>query len=185
MVRLLRRRAVFLDRDGVIVRSIVKDGKPYAARRLEDFRLLPGARTAISSLKAAGLWVVVVTNQPDIANGLVPERLVAAMHARLRSELAIDDIGMCPHNSAAGCGCRKPKPGLLLKAAADHNIDLRKSYMVGDRISDVLAGSSAGCQTIFIDRRYAESAGKNIGTEMIVHSLPGAARLILSLISKR
>ncbi len=141
---------------------------------------MPGAAEAIFSLKEAGFLVVVVTNQPDIANGLVDPQVVAEMHAKMRSKLAIDDVRMCPHNSAAGCECRKPKPGLLFSAAADHNIDLLESYMVGDRISDVMAGSSAGCRSIFIDRHYAETIGQQIGTDMIATSLPGAVRLILT-----
>ncbi|MBL8630570.1 MAG: HAD-IIIA family hydrolase [Rhodospirillaceae bacterium] len=169
----------------MIVRSHVRDGKAYAVRRLKDFRFLPGAKDAISRLKKAGFRVVVVTNQPDIANGLVDPQIVAEMHAKMRAKLAIDDVRMCPHNSAAGCKCRKPKPGLLLKAAADHNIDLLESYMVGDRISDVKAGTSAGCRTIFIDRHYAETVGQEIGTDMIATSLPGAVRLILTKKSKR
>jgi len=180
MVKSPARRAVFLDRDGVIVRSHVRDGKAYAVRRLEDFRLLPGAAAAIARLKKAGFFLVVVTNQPDIANGLISEKIVKEMHTRLLAKTAIDDVRLCPHNSEAKCDCRKPKPGMLLSAAADHNIDLRKSFMVGDRISDVLAGSRAGCQSIFIDRRYAESRGQTIGTDLIARSLPGAADIILS-----
>ena len=185
MVKSPWRRAVFLDRDGVVVRSVVRDGKPYAVRRLEDLRLLPGAGGSIASLKKAGFLVIVVTNQPDIANGLISPEIVDEMHARLRTKLTIDDVRMCPHNSASGCDCRKPKPGMLLQAAADHNVNLGKSYMVGDRISDVLAGASAGCQSIFIDRHYAETKGQAIGTDMIERSLPSATRLILSHLSRR
>jgi D-glycero-D-manno-heptose 1,7-bisphosphate phosphatase len=131
-------------------------------------------------LKNAGFLVVVVTNQPDIANGLVAEPLVAAMHDKMRRALPIDAVMLCPHNAAAGCDCRKPKPGMLLKAAADLDIDLIGSYMVGDRISDVHAGAAAGCKSIFIDRHYTETKGQEIGTDLIVTTLPAAAKLILS-----
>ena len=173
-------RAVFLDRDGVINRCEVRNGKPYSPRCLDDFRLLPGAAAAVQALKNAGLLVIVVTNQPDIGNGLVGVHIVESMHDRLRRRLAIDDIKMCPHRQDAGCDCRKPKPGMLLEAARRWQIDLDKSFIVGDRWTDVVAGQAVGCYTIFIDRGYQEPrlATPNNSTK----SLRSAARLILSLI---
>jgi D-glycero-D-manno-heptose 1,7-bisphosphate phosphatase len=179
-----RRRAVFLDRDGVINRAIVRGGKPFAPRRLEDFRILPGAAAAVASLKAAGLRVIVVTNQPDIGNGRVAAATIDAIHDRLRHEVAVDDIRMCPHGQAAGCACRKPKPGLLAAAARDHAIDLAQSFMVGDRASDMLAGVAAGCYTVFIDRKYMETRGQGFHRDATVRSLPGAARHILSRLGR-
>ena len=129
----ISRPAVFLDRDGVINRSEVRDGKPYAPRRLQDFRLLPGVINAIYDLKQAGLLVIVVTNQPDIGNGFVDTGVIDAMHEKLRRVSSIDDILVCPHRQDAGCRCRKPKPGMLIKAAKKWKIDLKKSFMVGDR----------------------------------------------------
>jgi D-glycero-D-manno-heptose 1,7-bisphosphate phosphatase len=176
----MRRRAVFLDRDGVINRALVRDGKPYAPRSLAEFRLLPGARAGIERLRAAGLAVIVVTNQPDIGNGLVSEAAVAAMHERLRRRLPVSDVRVCPHRQSAGCVCRKPQPGMLLAAAHDLDIDLAASFMVGDRHSDVLASRAAGCYTLFIDRGYAETRGLSIPADAIVRSLPAAVRHILS-----
>lgn len=171
------RRAVFLDRDGVINRSHVVAGKPYAPRRIEDFRLLPGAAVAIDTLATAGFLVFVVTNQPDIGNRLVAPSVVTAMHERLRRELRIEEVYCCPHRQDENCTCRKPAPGMLLEAAACHHIDLSASFMVGDRSSDMEAGQRAGCDTIFIDRRYAE--GLRVRPHVIVRSLPAAARHIL------
>jgi D-glycero-D-manno-heptose 1,7-bisphosphate phosphatase len=185
MVTTALRRAAFLDRDGVILRSTVRAGKPYAPRRLEDCRLLPGARAAIDDLKRAGLLVIVVTNQPDIGNGLVEASVVEQMHARLRRTLAVDDIRMCPHRQDAGCDCRKPRPGMLRDAARAHGIDLARSFMVGDRASDVEAGAAAGCYTVFLDRRYGENAGRDIRADVTVRSLPEAARHLLSRIESR
>lgn len=150
------RRAVFLDRDGVINRCAVRAGKPYAPRRLQDFRLLPHAAANIAALRRAGLLVIVVTNQPDIGNGLVDRRIIEAMHDALRRRAAPDDIRMCPHGQDAGCDCRKPKSGMLIEAARDWNIDLGKSFMIGDRRSDIVAGETVGCYTIFVDRGYRE-----------------------------
>lgn len=173
------RRAVFLDRDGVIVRSKIINGKPYAVRRLEEFRLLPGAKAAIAALHRAGFLVIVVTNQPDIGNGLVDVETVEAMHDRLRRELAITDIEMCPHAQAEHCGCRKPKPGMLIGAARRYGIDFSRSFMIGDRCGDILAGAKAGCYTVFLNRGY--DACQVLEPDRVVRSLPAAARHILSL----
>ncbi len=151
-----KHRAVFLDRDGVINRCEVRDGKPYAPRRVEDFRLLPGVIPAVQSLKHAGLLVIVVTNQPDIGNGLVDVNVVEAMHDKLMNRLPVDDIKVCPHRQNEGCECRKPKPGLLVEAAKEWDIDLARSFMVGDRWGDIVAGQAVGCYTFFIDRGYRE-----------------------------
>lgn len=177
------RRAVFLDRDGVINRSTVRGGKPYAPRRLEDFRLLPGVVKAVAALRRGGFLVVVVTNQPDIGNGLVAAGVVDAMHDKLRSRLRVDDIRVCPHRQDAGCTCRKPRPGMLLDAAKALGIDLARSYMVGDRTGDVVAGKAAGCYTILIERGYSEPA--LAVPDDRAKSLPAAATRILSLSTRR
>jgi D-glycero-D-manno-heptose 1,7-bisphosphate phosphatase len=170
-------RAVFLDRDGVLVRAMMVDGKSYAARRVKDFRLLPGARRAVEALRAAGYKIVVVTNQPDIGNGLIEPRVVEAMHQRLREAIAPDLIKTCPHRQDDGCECRKPKPGMLVAAAKELGINLRSSYMVGDRWSDVVAGQSAGCYTFFVDRGYRETISAR--PDCIVKTLPAAVDIIL------
>ncbi len=175
-----KRRAVFLDRDGVINRSEVRNGKPYAPRALAQFRLLPGVIEAVKSLKRAGLLVIVVTNQPDIGNGLVDAAVVDAMHAKLRRVLPVDDIKVCPHRQDEGCTCRKPKPGMLLEAAREWNIDLKTSFMVGDRWGDIVAGRAAGCYTVFINRGYSEQQLAVPNSHAF--SLPSASRSIISLI---
>lgn len=174
-----RRPAVFLDRDGVLNRTELRDGKPYAPRRVAEFRLLPGAAGAVRRLKQADFWVGVVTNQPDIGNGLVEQSVVAAMHERLRARVPVDAIAVCPHRPSEGCDCRKPKPGMLTAFAADFGLDLAGSFMVGDRIPDMLAGRAAGCYTIFIDRGYRESQGIEIPADTVTRSLPESVRYIL------
>jgi D-glycero-D-manno-heptose 1,7-bisphosphate phosphatase len=171
---------VFLDRDGVVTRSEVRDGKPYALRSLKGFRLLPGVRAAIVKLKRAGLLVIIVTNQPDIGNGLVDPAVVAAMHDRLRARLPLDDIKMCPHRQNENCSCRKPRPGMLTSAAKKWGINLKQSFMVGDRWGDIVAGQVVGCYTIFIDRGYVEP--QTVTPDNYATSLGSATRLILSLI---
>jgi len=147
--------AVFLDRDGVLVETFVRDNRAYAATTLRDFRLVDNAATEVERLREAGLAPIVVTNQPDVARGLIAPATLAAMNERLTAELPVLDIFVCTHDSSAACTCRKPKPGMLEAAAVKWNIDLQRSFMVGDRASDVEAGRAAGCRTILMDRPYS------------------------------
>ncbi len=175
-------RAVFLDRDGVLSRPLIRRRKSYAPRLLRDFKLVPNAAKSVSRLKDAGFLVIVVTNQPDIGNGHVRAEVVEQMHDRLRKCAAVDAILVCPHSQTDGCECRKPGPGMLLAAAKRFKIDLSRSYMVGDRPSDVAAGLSAGCRTVFIDRRYAE--GSPLLSNFRARSLQAAVTQILSQVPK-
>ncbi len=150
------RRAVFLDRDGVIDRAIVRDGKPHPPTSLSELEILPGVPEALEKLRAAGYRLIVVTNQPDVARQAQTQDAVEAMHAALQAQLPIDEFRVCYHDDADGCDCRKPQPGLLLGAARDMDVDLSSSFMVGDRWRDIEAGRRAGCTTIFIDYHYAE-----------------------------
>jgi D-glycero-D-manno-heptose 1,7-bisphosphate phosphatase len=148
-------RAVFLDRDGVLNRAIVRDGRPYPPSTLEDFEILPGAAEAARRLRDAGFLLIVATNQPDVARGTQRREVVEAMNGRLVAAMPIDDARVC-YEDGDDCPRRKPNPGLLLEAAEAHAIDLSASYMVGDRWRDVEAGRRAGCRTVFIDRDYRE-----------------------------
>jgi D-glycero-D-manno-heptose 1,7-bisphosphate phosphatase len=173
-----RRRAVFLDRDGVINRVSIRDGKPHPPASEEALELLPGVSDALARLHAAGFQLVVVTNQPDIARGTQRRDVVDRMHARLRAELPIDDIRVCDHDDRDSCACRKPKPGLLESAAREGALSLEQSFMVGDRWRDVEAGRRAGCTTVFIDCGYDEP--RPGGADVVVRSLADAADWILS-----
>ncbi|MEO5337796.1 MAG: HAD family hydrolase [Magnetospirillum sp. WYHS-4] len=169
--------AVFLDRDGVLVRPVVRDGKPYAPLAADDMELLPGAAAAVARLKKAGFFLVVVTNQPDVARGDLDRAVVETMHARLLDWLPLDAVRTCWHDDRDGCSCRKPKPGLLLDAAADFAIDLAASYMVGDRWRDVEAGLAAGVRTVFID--YGWSEKRPPAPDFVVGSVAEAAAIVL------
>lgn len=153
---LIMRRAVFLDRDGVLNRAVVRDGKPYPPAGLEQFEILPGVVEACLTLRAAGFILVVVTNQPDVARGTQQREVVEAINEALRAQVLLDDIWVCYHDEPDGCTCRKPRSGLLLQAAQDWQIDLANSFMVGDRWRDIEAGRRAGCATVFIDYGYTE-----------------------------
>lgn len=172
------RRAVFLDRDGVINRAIVRDGKPFAPVALDEFEILPGVADALLKLREAGFFNVVVTNQPDLATGKQSAMVLAQMHGRLMTELALDAIKVCPHVDADRCACRKPQAGLLLDAARELDIDLAASYMVGDRWRDISAGQRAGCRCFFIDYGYDENQPQE--QHISVQSLAKAVDKILS-----
>jgi D-glycero-D-manno-heptose 1,7-bisphosphate phosphatase len=174
----MMRPAVFLDRDGVINRAFIRDGKPCPPATLLDLEVLPRVPEALGALKAHGYWLVVVTNQPDVARGVSSQELVDGIHARLRQELDLDAIFVCLHDDADACDCRKPKPGLLLRAARDMGIDLSSSFMVGDRASDVEAGKRAGCRTFFIDSDSGERPPSSC--DFRVGSLFEASRIVLS-----
>jgi D-glycero-D-manno-heptose 1,7-bisphosphate phosphatase len=148
-------KAVFLDRDGVINRAFVREGKPYPPHSLEEFVILDGVRDACRELKAGGYSLVVATNQPDVGRGTMAREVVEEIHAAMCSELPIDRVEVC-YDQGSPSDCRKPAPGMLLRAARALDIDLAKSYMVGDRWRDIDCGFAAGCQTIFIDYNYAE-----------------------------
>jgi D-glycero-D-manno-heptose 1,7-bisphosphate phosphatase len=151
------KRAVFLDRDGVLNASQLRNGKPYAPTCVDDFHLMPQARHHLTRLNRAGFLLVVVTNQPDIGAGRVEAATVDAMNRRLAAELPVDDILVCPHTPQDGCDCRKPKPGMLLRAAQRHDCDLAASYMIGDRFGDIAAGNAAGCTSVLIGDGYGEA----------------------------
>ena len=172
-------RAVFLDRDGVLNRAIVRNGKPYPPSAPSEMELVPDAPESLRDLKEAGFLLIVVTNQPDIARGTQKPAAVEAIHHALRQALPLDVFFVCPHHDSDQCDCRKPLPGLLLRAAGTHGIDLSHSFMIGDRWRDVEAGASAGCTTILIDYGYREKR-PSIEPSATVDSLRAAADWILA-----
>ncbi len=152
-------RAVFLDRDGVINRALTRDGRPYPPTSLAEFEILPGVAEACRRLKAAGYLLVVATNQPDVGRGTLRQEVVEELHAYLCQQLPIDrvEVSYAPGGSGPPDEFRKPRPGMLLRAAWELGIDLTASYMVGDRWRDIDCGHAAGCRTILIDYHYAEA----------------------------
>lgn len=156
------RRAVFLDRDGVLNEAFVENGKPYPPRSPAELRILPGVKESCHRLHELGFLCIVVTNQPDLARGKIDRSTVDEINAVLSVELPLDSIWVCPHDDVDGCLCRKPRPGLLRQAAAHHGIDLAASYMVGDRWRDVGAGRAAGCRTaLIVNPEYVEPSAEH------------------------
>jgi D-glycero-D-manno-heptose 1,7-bisphosphate phosphatase len=194
-----RRAAAFLDRDGVINSYVYNPefGTVDSPSNPDQFQLVAGAGEAIALLNQMGLWVIVVSNQPGIAKGKFSPELLNRMTEKMRLEIAasggaLDAVYYCLHlsetsleNSLEGCSCRKPKPGLLLQAKEEFNIDLECSYMIGDGLTDVQAGIRAGTKTIFIGSRKCylceEFARQGIQPDFFAGSLLQAAGLIQSI----
>lgn len=162
----------------MITRPMIREGRPFAPRSVDELEILPGVADALLRLRTAGFELVVVTNQPDVARGIIDSDAVERMHDQLRSALPIDDVRVCPHDDDDRCECRKPKDGLLRAAARERNLALADSFMVGDRWRDVEAGKRAGCRTVFIEWHYAERRPDR--ADATVRSLGEAADWILS-----
>jgi D-glycero-D-manno-heptose 1,7-bisphosphate phosphatase len=171
------RPAVFLDRDGVINRALVRNNKPFPPMTVDEVEVLPGVADALVRLRQAGYALIVVTNQPDVARGRQTEAGVNAIHEHLSTLVDVDEFRVCFHDDANGCACRKPKPGLLTAAPA---YALDRSIVVGDRWRDIEAGRRAGCRAaVFVDYGYDEPAPVDADTS--VRSLAEAADWILQL----
>ncbi len=171
-------RAVFLDRDGVINRAVLRAGLPHPPQSVQDLEILPGVGDALTLLKSAGFKLVVITNQPDVARGTQTRAQVEAIHDLLLRTLPLDGVKVCYHDDADGCSCRKPSPGMILEAARDWEVDLARSYTVGDRWKDMEAGQRAGTTTILIENEYPEKKPAHAASR--VGSLREAAEWILS-----
>jgi D-glycero-D-manno-heptose 1,7-bisphosphate phosphatase len=169
---------VFIDRDGVLNETVVLDGVPHPPEDLESFRLLPGVAEACARLRSEGFTLVVVTNQPDIARGTQSVDMVAQMHARLLANVELDEIVVCPHDDGDSCRCRKPLPGMITDAADRLGIDLRRSYLVGDRWRDMEAARRAGVVAVHINCHYEQDPSVGV-TDVQVRDLTEAAEWIL------
>lgn len=144
-------KTVFLDRDGVINENLDND----YVRRWDEFRFIPKSIEAIKILTDAGWDIMVISNQAGVGKGLMSLQALEEINARMIGEIEscggkIKAVYYCPHKSDAGCECRKPKPGMLLRAAREHGIELPKAYLIGDKITDIQAGAQVGCVTILV-----------------------------------
>lgn len=173
------RRAVFFDRDGVLNEAVLRGGKPHPPASLQDLRIVTGAGEAVARVREAGFYAIAVTNQPDVARGTAMRESVEAINDAVADAMGLDGTYCCFHDDAEGCDCRKPKAGLLLRAAAELDLSLPHSYMVGDRVKDVQCGRAAGCTTVFIDFGYAETP-QGTRADFTVRSLSEAVAAILS-----
>ena len=169
--------AIFLDRDGVINFSKILRGKPYAPNYYKNFKIFSNTEKCLNKIKNMGFLTIVITNQPDIGNKKTSYLEINKMHDKLYSLKTIDKIYVCPHSQSENCVCRKPSPYFFFLAKDEFNIDMKKSWMIGDRYTDIQAGNAAGLKTIFIDRIYKESLFKKISCKK-VNSLIEAVKYI-------
>jgi D-glycero-D-manno-heptose 1,7-bisphosphate phosphatase len=188
--------AIFLDRDGVLIEDVDLLTHP------DEIRILEGVPQALRGLKEAGFRLIVISNQTVVARGLVTEQEVCAINAEMARLLEqaggsrLDGFYFCPHHPNAtlpayriACECRKPRPGLLLRAAREHNLNLRASFAVGDRITDIIAGARAGCRTVLVQTgkhqappiEMVEPLDRSIQPDYTCANLSEAARWILEV----
>ncbi len=177
------KRAIFLDRDGVLNLAIVRQGKPYPPDSLADLVITPGAAEVLTRLKALDLALLVVTNQPDVARGKQSREKIEEINAYLGQNLPLDQIYTCYHDDRDECACRKPLPGLILEAAREWQVDPASSFLIGDRWKDVAAGRAANCTTFLIDQKYDEV--EKATPDYRVASLSEAARVIEQLLGEK
>src|SRR3989338_7221059 len=170
--------AVFLDRDGVLVQSVMRDGKISSPRNAAEFALIPDLRQPLEALAQAGFLLFVVTNQPDLARKNLTQDTLNGFHGRLMEAAGgphvIHKIYVCPHDNSDACACRKPAPGMLLEAAKEWDVDLTRSYLVGDREVDMRAGKAAGCKTVLMSADY----NRAVRADFVAGNLADAARWI-------
>jgi len=172
------RRAVFLDRDGVLNENTLVDGEPSSPRTIAELSIPPDVKPGLQNLRRAGFLLVCVTNQPGVRRGTHSRGEIEAIHARMMAELALDDVRVCWHDDADGCECRKPKPGLLLAAARAHRIDLGASFIVGDRWRDIEAGQAAGCRTVWLRGPHSDREPR-LPADFVARDFAAAAEWIL------
>jgi D-glycero-D-manno-heptose 1,7-bisphosphate phosphatase len=171
-------KALFLDRDGIINKAIVIDGKPYSPMKKEDIVLMDGIEDVITVAQEKEYLVCGITNQPEVARGNLSRRFVIETNASLHRRLKLTDIMACMHDDNDNCSCRKPKPGMLYALAFVYGIDLSQSWMVGDRRSDIEAGTAAGCKTIYVDYGYNDGGLKLTKPWYIVNNILEIKELI-------
>jgi len=170
-----RTSAVFLDRDGVINEVVVRDGKPASPRTLDEFRFVDGIMEALERLRVAGYRLFVLSNQPDVARGLLDRSVLDRMTRRIVTALPVERVLTCAHDEKDGCACRKPRPGMLHQVAAAEGVELSRSFMIGDSWKDMQAGRRAGCRTILLRREYNDG----VEADHVVASLREAVGLIV------
>lgn len=169
-------KAVFLDRDGILNEVTIINGKPYPPKDLIHTSLIYGIREVLVSLQKMGYLLIVISNQPDFENGLTTKKTIDEINKFVIDSLPLDDLYVCYHNQESNCDCRKPRIGNFLKAKEKYDIDMSKSWMIGDRKSDIDAGINAGCKNIFVDYNYNEDRPKN--SNFIIYNIKDIVEII-------
>ena len=177
------KRAIYLDRDGVINEVFFRGGdnnKPIAPWEMVEFRLIKNIKKPLKYLRQMGFHLFIVTNQPDIAKGILKFSTVKKMNDIVMNELPIDEIMVCPHIDSDICNCRKPKPGMILTLGKKWGINLEDSFLIGDNWKDIESGETAGCRTILIDKFY----NKSVKADFRVENLTMSVEVVKSHVTK-
>ena len=174
----IKRKAIFLDRDGVLNKAIVRNRKPYPPSTIDELEILDGVYKGVEFLKHSGYKLIVITNQPDVARGLTTIEEVNEINNSIIKLLNVDEIICCFHDDSENCECRKPKPGMILEAVKKWNIDLSLSYLIGDRWRDIQTAKNIGLTSILIKYDYDE---KKINANFECNNLEEAANFILKI----
>jgi D-glycero-D-manno-heptose 1,7-bisphosphate phosphatase len=165
-----RAKAVFLDRDGVINRMYFRKGAYRSPQAMSEWAYFDGVHSTLEALRDRGYLLIVCTNQPDVARGWLAREQVDEFHRDIEARLPVTRIYACFHDDASACVCRKPKPGMLLQGSQEFDVDLARSWMVGDRWKDIEAGRAAGCRTIYLRHDYDREASG--GADFEIRVLP-------------
>ena len=174
----IKGKAIFLDRDGVLNKPIIKNRKPYPPSKIEELEILPGVYEGIQLLRHSGFKLIVITNQPDVSRGSTTKEIVDEINNSIIKQLKVDEIMSCFHDDNENCECRKPKPGMILEAVKKWDIDLSVSYLIGDRWRDIQTAKNIGLTSILIKYDYDE---KKINADFECNNLEEAANYILKI----
>jgi D-glycero-D-manno-heptose 1,7-bisphosphate phosphatase len=174
-----KNKAIFLDRDGVINHVLYHEGvnKPSSPWKFEEFQLYNGVEKPLEELRKMGFLLLIISNQPDISKGKIEEGMTEKVNKIIFEKLPIQDILICPHEDRHNCNCRKPKPGMIIELSKKWNVDIGKSFLIGDRWKDIEAGENAGCTSILLDKPY----NKDTKAEYRTKDLQSAVELIKSI----
>lgn len=170
-------KAIFFDRDGVLIEAVVKNKKPFSIKKIKDLKFLINDNEIFLKLKNLGYKLIIVTNQPDVARNKISEKFVDDVNSAIKKKYFIDYAYTCLHDDISNCSCRKPKNGLLIEAQRDFNLNIKKCFLIGDRWKDISAAESSGCKSIFIDYNYDEKKPEKYTFK--VNSISEAINIIL------
>jgi len=179
MKSIFKNKSLFLDRDGIINKSIILNRKPYSPRSLEEFEIFEGIDLLLNQISKLGFLLIVITNQPDLATNHITKSTLNKFHQLISDKINISKFYVCEHTSLDNCSCRKPRTGLIKNAVKDYNLDLSKSYFIGDRWKDIDAANSDGIYSIFVDYNYKEKLKTK--PKKIVNSSVTACEFIITL----
>jgi D-glycero-D-manno-heptose 1,7-bisphosphate phosphatase len=176
-------KSVFFDRDGIINKALVKNNKPYSPLTVKEFKFTDYIKLGCEALERAGFFLFIVTNQPEISRGNLQQNELNLINLLIYQTLPVKEILVCPHSHEDLCSCRKPSAKMISDAANSYNIDLKNSWLIGDRWKDIDCGFKAGCKTIFVDYNYDEILKEK--PNFIVSSVSSAINIILEESKKR